>query len=223
MLKLTMAVAATTLLAAKPSETPELPQWVRVPGTLVAPIAEILSSFPLEDPSNRNASTRMARPSATGTGKSSPASARTVGSGCSSSTSCGRIQLAEPTQRASTRRSTGLSTGTWTTVESTAASAETNFSSAAANTSGRRCLASWYRPKTAHKRMWGRPLTAHRALKPGTLLRVSRGSKSVVVCVAGYGPASYTGRDLDLGDRAFTKLAPLSRGVIRVKYKVVEP
>ena len=49
MLKLTMAVAATILLAAKPSETPELPQWVRVPGTLVAPIAEILSSFPLVD------------------------------------------------------------------------------------------------------------------------------------------------------------------------------
>jgi len=66
-------------------------------------------------------------------------------------------------------------------------------------------------------------LAAHRALKSGTLLRVSRGSKSVVVCVAGYGPARYTGRDLDLGDRAFAKLAPLRRGVIRVKYKVVEP
>jgi len=79
------------------------------------------------------------------------------------------------------------------------------------------CLASWYDAKRSHVRMWGTELlVAHRTLRPGTRLRVWTKWRSVTVTVCGWGPAKWTGRDLDLSRAAFARLAPTSRGVIRV-------
>ena len=56
---------------------------------------------------------------------------------------------------------------------------------------------------------------AHRTLPFGTKLRVTFQGKSVVVRVNDRGPYA-KGRGLDLSKAAFAKLAPTSKGVIRV-------
>jgi rare lipoprotein A len=62
----------------------------------------------------------------------------------------------------------------------------------------------------------GSSLTAaHRSLPFGTRLRVSYKGKSVVVRINDRGPAAWTGKDLDLSQAAFHKLAPLRQGVIK--------
>ncbi len=61
---------------------------------------------------------------------------------------------------------------------------------------------------------------AHRTLPFGTFLKVSREGKSVVVRVNDRGP--YHGnRVLDLSEKAFSLLAPLSKGIITVDFEVV--
>lgn len=82
--------------------------------------------------------------------------------------------------------------------------------------------ASWY---TGRIGACGVPLTgmyvASRTLPCGTHLRVSYGGRSVIVTVLDRGPISTT-RDLDLSRYAFETLAPLSKGVIWVRWAKVE-
>ena len=61
---------------------------------------------------------------------------------------------------------------------------------------------------------------AHPSLPMGTRLRVTRGSRSVVIRINDRGPY-YGGRQLDLSYAAFSKLAPPSRGEIHVCYSRV--
>jgi len=71
--------------------------------------------------------------------------------------------------------------------------------------------------------MWGtKLLVAHRTLHKGTRLRVEHGDRSVIVIVCDTGPAKWTGRDLDLSERAFRVLASRG-GVIRVRWQQVAP
>ena len=90
------------------------------------------------------------------------------------------------------------------------------------------CLAIWwasfYDPKPKHVTLYGTGLlTAHRELPPATRLLITNltNNKSVVVIVCGYGPAKWTKRDLDLSRQAFKQIAPLSVGVIKVKYQIL--
>ena len=84
--------------------------------------------------------------------------------------------------------------------------------------------ASFYAPNPRHVKMWGtQNVTAHRTLKPGTKLEVVnlRNGKRVLVTVVGWGPAKWTKRDLDLSRHSFRAIEFPSRGVARVRYRVV--
>lgn len=63
---------------------------------------------------------------------------------------------------------------------------------------------------------------AHRTLPFGTLVRVTevRSSRSVVVRINDRGPF-VRGRIIDLSPAAFARIAPLSRGVVRVRLHVL--
>ncbi len=80
--------------------------------------------------------------------------------------------------------------------------------------------ASWY---TGNFGACGRALTgyyaASRTLPCGSHVLVSYGGRSVVVTILDRGPQS-TLRDLDLSRSAFTALAPVSKGVIWVHWKL---
>ena len=80
--------------------------------------------------------------------------------------------------------------------------------------------ASWY---TGNFGACGRALTgyyaASRTLPCGSHVLVSYGGRSVVVTILDRGPQS-TLRDLDLSRSAFAALAPLSKGVIWVHWKL---
>ncbi len=74
-------------------------------------------------------------------------------------------------------------------------------------------LATWYR--------FGDKLTAaSRKYPKGTKLRVVAiaSGKTVDVVVNDYGPSASTGIDLDLNEPAFSKIAPLGAGKIKIKY-----
>lgn len=58
---------------------------------------------------------------------------------------------------------------------------------------------------------------AHNSYPFGTKLKVSYQGKSVVVTVTDRGGFNKLGRVIDLSEGAFKKLAPLSKGVIKVK------
>ena len=58
---------------------------------------------------------------------------------------------------------------------------------------------------------------AHNSYSFGTKLRVSYKGKSVIVIVTDRGGFNKLGRVIDLSEGAFKKLAPLSKGVIKVK------
>ena len=58
---------------------------------------------------------------------------------------------------------------------------------------------------------------AHNSYPFGTKLKVSYQGKSVVVIVTDRGGFNKLGRVIDLSEGAFKKLAPLSKGVIKVK------
>ena len=58
---------------------------------------------------------------------------------------------------------------------------------------------------------------AHNKYPFGTKLRVSYKGKSVIVTVTDRGGFNKLGRVIDLSEGAFKKLAPLSKGVIKVK------
>ena len=60
---------------------------------------------------------------------------------------------------------------------------------------------------------------AHRTLPFGTKLRVWHQDKSIIVRINDRGPY-HSSRILDLSEKAFSRLAPISRGVIEVKFEV---
>ncbi len=61
---------------------------------------------------------------------------------------------------------------------------------------------------------------AHRTLPFGTYLKVSYEDKYVIVRINDRGPY-HQSRILDLSEKAFENLAPISRGVIKIKYTVI--
>ncbi|MGZ4128086.1 MAG: septal ring lytic transglycosylase RlpA family protein [Actinomycetota bacterium] len=81
--------------------------------------------------------------------------------------------------------------------------------------------ATWY---TGRIGACGLPLTglyvASRTLPCGSHVRMSYGGRSVVATVLDRGPIS-TKRVLDLSKSAFVSLAPLSKGIIWVKWELV--
>lgn len=70
----------------------------------------------------------------------------------------------------------------------------------------------------------GELTAAHRNLKFGSKVEVTNKStgKSVVVRINDRGPAKWTGRVIDLSQRAFSEIAPLSAGVCQVTYEVIK-
>jgi rare lipoprotein A len=62
---------------------------------------------------------------------------------------------------------------------------------------------------------------AHRSLPFGTRLLVTHGGRSVVVRINDRGPATWTGRSLDLSRGAAQQLGMLSSGTARVRYSIV--
>src|SRR4028118_710676 len=78
-------------------------------------------------------------------------------------------------------------------------------------------LASWH--AYGHSRM----ITASRSYPCGTRLRVTnkKTGKSVIVRVGDWGPASWTGRALDLNRAAFARIAPVGTGQVNVRYQVL--
>ena len=92
------------------------------------------------------------------------------------------------------------------------------------NDNGQEGKASHYGGKHSGKRMANgktfdkNALTcAHNKYPFGTKLRVSYKGKSVIVTVTDRGGFNKLGRLIDLSEGAFKKLAPLSKGVIKVK------
>lgn len=89
-------------------------------------------------------------------------------------------------------------------------------------------LASYY-GRTGRRTASGEPVdpqalaAAHRTLPFGTLVRVTemRTGRSVDVRINDRGPF-VRGRILDLSPAAFSRLAPLSRGVVRVRMEVLQ-
>lgn len=88
-------------------------------------------------------------------------------------------------------------------------------------------VASWYGPgyrgkPTASGETFrpGRRTAAHRELPFGTVLRVTRGDRSVRVVVNDRGPF-VQGRDLDLSQRAARRLGMIDAGVSPVRYRAV--
>jgi len=83
--------------------------------------------------------------------------------------------------------------------------------------------ASWYGQAHQGRAMAnGRPFNRHAMTAAswnyplGTKVRVTAGTKSVVVTITDRGPAKRLHRVLDLSQSAFSKLASTDRGVIRV-------
>ncbi|CAM5772052.1 Endolytic peptidoglycan transglycosylase RlpA [Labrys miyagiensis] len=88
------------------------------------------------------------------------------------------------------------------------------------------CRASWYGytgNRTASGEVY-RPhdlTVAHRSLPFGARLRVTLGSRSVIVRVSDRGPAKWTHRCLDLSEGAARALGMIRAGVALVRYEVV--
>ena len=74
-------------------------------------------------------------------------------------------------------------------------------------------LATWYAKGLPNPEALSAASREHRR---GTVLCVHRKQKHVRVVVNDYGPEAHTGVRLDLSRGAFRRLAPLSRGKIRV-------
>lgn len=62
---------------------------------------------------------------------------------------------------------------------------------------------------------------AHRSLRFGTMVRVTLGSRSVVVRINDRGPARYTGRCIDLSRGAASSLGFIRAGTARVRVDVL--
>ena len=82
-------------------------------------------------------------------------------------------------------------------------------------------LASWYNYslKGAPNYSTYTETAASRDYPKGTYLQVWTDEKIIVVRVNDYGPEEWTGRDIDLSSYAFSKLAPLSKGIITVRIR----
>lgn len=85
------------------------------------------------------------------------------------------------------------------------------------------CEASWYggrhhgRLTASGERFNQNALTAaHRTMKFGTHVRVTCGSRSVTVRITDRGPASWTGRCIDVSRGAAERLGFVSRGTCNV-------
>ncbi len=68
-----------------------------------------------------------------------------------------------------------------------------------------------------------RMITASRTYPCGSRIRITNAKtgQSVTVRVGDWGPASWTGRALDLNKPAFAKIAPVGSGEIKVRYQVL--
>lgn len=64
-------------------------------------------------------------------------------------------------------------------------------------------------------------IAASRHYPCNSRVRVTYKGKSVVVRIKDWGPAPWTGNVIDLSRAAFTQLAPLSKGRIKVTYKLL--
>lgn len=91
-------------------------------------------------------------------------------------------------------------------------------------------LATWYgkayhgRRTSSGERFDRHALTAaHRTMPFGTRLQVRHGGREVEVRVTDRGPQAWTGKDLDLSEAAFARLAPLTLGVLKVEVREVLP
>lgn len=88
-------------------------------------------------------------------------------------------------------------------------------------------LASWYGTESGQKtangeRFDGRSLTAaHRSMPFGTKLRVTYKGRSVIVRINDRGPATYTGRALDLSRAAARRIGLIGPGVGKVCWEKV--
>ena len=95
-------------------------------------------------------------------------------------------------------------------------------------------IASYYgeryrnKPTASHHKNWkysyfnpDQLTAAHKTLPFGTKLKVSLGSKSVVVVITDRGPF-VKGRTLDLSRRAFSELAHTDAGILKVKVEVIK-
>lgn len=85
--------------------------------------------------------------------------------------------------------------------------------------------ASWYNyPTKGGAQSRTTATTASRDFPKGTMLEVCAGDKCVELLVTDYGPraAAHPDRRLDLSSFAFSQLAPLSRGVIKVQYREIK-
>ncbi len=87
-------------------------------------------------------------------------------------------------------------------------------------------VASWYGYEHAGRTMAnGQPFDPQRMTCAswhhplGSKVKVSTAKRSVIVTVTDRGPATWTGANIDLSRRAFSMLAPLNRGHIRVTVK----
>jgi rare lipoprotein A len=88
-------------------------------------------------------------------------------------------------------------------------------------------MASWhdYSSDGTVKRHYRRAnITASREFACGTRLKVTnvKNGKSVIVTVRDWGPAKWTGRNLDLNKPAFKKIAPLGSGQVKVRFVVLK-
>ncbi|RJQ33544.1 MAG: hypothetical protein C4562_00120 [Actinobacteria bacterium] len=74
-----------------------------------------------------------------------------------------------------------------------------------------------------HSCNYGRTITAAMRGFRGKKVRVTNlsNNKSVTVLINDYGPASWTGRVIDLSQASFARIAPLSQGIIpKVKLEI---
>lgn len=89
------------------------------------------------------------------------------------------------------------------------------------------CKASWYGWESGTVTASREPFNpdgltaAHRSYPFGTWLRVSLGSRSVIVRVNDRGPAKWTGRCIDLSYGAARRLGMVRRGVATVTIEVL--
>lgn len=89
-------------------------------------------------------------------------------------------------------------------------------------------LAAIQLPASAHRASWhdyknNKMTTASRHYPCGTRVQITNKAnrKSVIVTVADWGPAKWTGRRWDLNKAAFSKIADVKRGEIRVSAKIM--
>lgn len=114
-------------------------------------------------------------------------------------------------------------------VHAIASEERSSLQAAPATRTWRTTEASWYdhRPfacfdeRGRHEMPSGSLWVAHPSLPCGTTIEVVHGDHSVTMSVWDHGPSA-RGRDLDLSRAAFARLASPTRGVLNVRWRVVD-